>query len=485
MKDSTRNKDAYQSFFSAQPEEEIAAPVAVWNNLSGKLDAMRKERKRKRIIFWMIFSSAACLILSIGGLLILNDQQMADENTKTNSTYQKSLIPGEEEPNALNGNLLPAGTKTRNESGKQDESGKQGESEEESEEESESGKERENEERNESEMRSADGKILNEIEDEKTTRPLTQSGNSNLTESSTENGYQQIVLHKQHSLFDNKVQHNELPEKLKGSPILPIAHDAIVRGAIPIQLTKPVDVFNYAISFYIGPGRRENIVSLNMNDDHIWSNKFSETKPRSRTFNTGLLFQYKFNPYLSIGTGLGYSSWRYKSKEFMKMIVHSNTGYEFDSPTGRMAASTNDLEDFYDNSYTGSDTLLFKIAFAKTVSYVNIPLYVKLSPGLQIVNPYLRLGASVNILAATHNELKFVRGGNERNVSNNQRNGLQPAYISAQPALGIEFHLGKRISLFVEGQSDFPLQKFYKPENGFIEWNSREISVLFGTSINF
>ncbi|MBK7130235.1 MAG: hypothetical protein IPM74_16285 [Crocinitomicaceae bacterium] len=471
MTDSTRNKDAYQSFFSAQPEEEIAAPVAVWNNLSGKLDTMRKERKRKRIIFWMIFSSAACLILSIGGLIILNDDQMADENTNTNSTYQKSLDPGDEEPHALNGNLIPAGTKTQ------------------SEEQRESEGECESENQRESDMNanenSGDQKTTNETEIEKTTNPLTQSGGGNLTEYSNENGYQQIVLHEHHSFTETKNQQEELPEKLKGASILPIANYEIERGAIPIHLTKPVDVFNYAISFYIGPGRRENIVSLNVNDDHIWSNKFSETKPRSRTFNTGLLFQYKFNPYLSIGTGLGYSSWKFKSKEFMKMIVHSNTGYEFDSPTGRMAASTSDLESFYDNSITGSDTLLFKIAFAKTVKYVNIPLYVKLSPGLRIINPYVRLGASVNILAATQNELRFVRGGNERNVSNNQRNGLQPVYLSAQPALGIEFHLGKRISLFVEGQSDFPLQKFYKPENGFIEWDSREMSVLFGTSINF
>ncbi len=249
---------------------------------------------------------------------------------------------------------------------------------------------------------------------------------------------------------------------------------------IGVEIEKPLArISTWELSLYAGTGKRNRFIVNDNNPDDLLSKKFIKLNPdRKRYQQSGILLGYNIGNHFTVNLGVQSAQWKYRSREFQKLVIKEPTDYEMDAPVGRVATDPDDLDDFY--STTTADTLLFRIRMSQSLRYFSVPLSLKFKFGTKKVQPYIRGGVAANFLFWQRTNLIFRNGGLVRDFERVNVDGMKKVHFSGQGAFGFQWGLAPKISMFAEGQLDFPISNFYQQQAGDITIRTRGVGANVG-----
>jgi hypothetical protein len=238
-------------------------------------------------------------------------------------------------------------------------------------------------------------------------------------------------------------------------PILPIQSTdfAPLTKIKPLETPSKWDIgFNYSIGRQI---RKTAVTTAKLGDP-----EFSGDSPARQIFTAyGVRLNRAIGDHFSVGFGFETSIWRYRTRNYEKKITYS-TPYEFDSPVGRLPVTNGEFNSLYTSGAT-SDTILVNLRMVQRLRYVGIPLSFQYEFGNKAFKPYLRFGVIGNFLLRQRTTLFAEKSGFEREVVYKDIEGFKRFQLTLQPAIGVNWQLNDKISLFGEGLINLPATKFY------------------------
>jgi len=253
----------------------------------------------------------------------------------------------------------------------------------------------------------------------------------------------------------------------------------------PLERAKP-NIPKWELSIYAGYGRRGRTLSGGTGIDDLSSKIFNAKNAQRQFFRqSGIRLGYCFTDHITLNFGIQTGYWRYRSRQYQKLIVQTTGVYEADTPVGRMSAETAELQPFYDSNPT-SDTLLFQIRVWQNLRYFSTPISIQFNIGEKPFQPYFRVGLAANFLAWQRTTIHFTNSGIQREINFGKLPGLRSFHLSAQGAFGLRWNLGDRAFMFAEGQLDSPLSAYYKASSStYQRIKSRGIGFNVGFAFRF
>lgn len=244
----------------------------------------------------------------------------------------------------------------------------------------------------------------------------------------------------------------------------------------------PAPFPKWSFGLEIGIGRNNRNISGMFNDGYKSLDLVSkDIHMANRCF--GFSFGHRFNPYISVQSGITTGVDSYTSRWFLRLLGDKgpNETYDFRTSEGNMRMASTDVDDYFQNS----DSTLFRMRLHYRARYFSIPLSVKLALPGQKIAPYLRVGASYDAYVNNRTAVYLISPTNGISRSVNLSRADRRELHSTQLLLGIGLETRRNAAwqFFVEPQLSIPLSPIYRSANFSV--TSQYVQVRAGMTLYF
>lgn len=238
----------------------------------------------------------------------------------------------------------------------------------------------------------------------------------------------------------------------------------------------------WSFGFEIGLGKNNRNISGTYTESYKSLDLVSnDVKMANRCF--GFSVGHRFNPYISLQTGITTGVDSYTSRWFLRLLTNQGTdgSYNFRTSEGNVRMASADVKDYFQNS----DTAIVRMRLHHRSRYFSIPLSMKFTLPGQKISPYFRLGASYDFYTNNRTAV-LVNSGNGNisrtvNLSRAERGELHSTQLLL--GIGFETHRNAAWQFFLEPQLSLPLSPIYGTTNFHV--TSQYVQVRAGMTFYF